>query len=370
MTRRATIRMLGILIVIFATSTNVWACSCKPFFRKTPLRALTEIKFNSHDLVFEGTVISEFLDSRLKPDQDRNGYIFQVHRSYKGGAEGTIEILTGRSTCSPPFSVGQSFLVYAYNSEGGFATGLCSGNQDVETMGPDLRFLRGEPPEENDFLTIDEYYARRVANARQPPGHICGRVTFGTTEAIPRHRTLYIWPQETWLGLSRPIIREISAQGTFCEEVPSGEYQVSALSFVSPKGERTAGIYGDATSLQTAPWISVNPQQKLADIDVRLLPYRTATIEGIVKVGDRPPLPDETITVWLQSFHEDTLKLRRKTQTDATGRFEFQKVPGGFWKLYATYEGPNQLNSFSDSKVVSTLRDATQIQLTFPVVFR
>jgi hypothetical protein len=115
--------------------TCVFACSCRP--PSPPAAALADAA-----AVFAGrvTALSAPVDSG---GADPVRVTFAVTRSWKGANQSTVVVNTPASSasCGVGFVKGQTYLVYAYSSEGRLETILCSRTAELATAGADLAVL-------------------------------------------------------------------------------------------------------------------------------------------------------------------------------------------------------------------------------------
>jgi hypothetical protein len=68
---------------------------------------------------------------------------FDVSQVWKGPEEATIRLTTARdsASCGYEFTTGQEYIVYAYHSEEGLSTGLCTRTNRLENAADDLAAL-------------------------------------------------------------------------------------------------------------------------------------------------------------------------------------------------------------------------------------
>ena len=105
----------GLALVVFSTSAAL-ACSCfAPTWRT----------FSEFDHIFVGTVTVKYARGDLGVGIVGNR--FDVERRFLGAAENTIEIsaLPDGNFCGYRYRVGETYLVFADDSEAGAHSGLC-----------------------------------------------------------------------------------------------------------------------------------------------------------------------------------------------------------------------------------------------------
>ena len=115
---------------------KVVACSCTEM--KNPLES-----FEKADAVFLGSVTDFTVqgDPEIVDVDDRKVFayrkgreaVFRIHKIWKGPSEETMTVFTGEGggDCGLDFIVGHEYLVYAYQVDGKFHTGICTRTQDV-----------------------------------------------------------------------------------------------------------------------------------------------------------------------------------------------------------------------------------------------
>ncbi len=140
----ANIALAFVIIVLPQFAKSVKACSCFPI--PSPYKAHQESR-----AVFVGKVVS----SKDVPfsEQGRNGsytvnerhYSFAVEESFKGAKTSEVDINTGRtdSSCYSGFTVGETYLVYAYGeSEAALSSGMCTRTSNSAWALDDIHYIR------------------------------------------------------------------------------------------------------------------------------------------------------------------------------------------------------------------------------------
>lgn len=120
---------------------GVSACSCA----HTPSPAEATEKA---DAVFAGEVIG------ISDEKDATGFVsktvhIQVNSVWKGPSQAVFKIATGAGggDCGYDFTLGKSYLVYAYKKGEIYSTNICSRTQLIEQAGEDLSVLgKGDAP--------------------------------------------------------------------------------------------------------------------------------------------------------------------------------------------------------------------------------
>lgn len=135
-------RFSGIVLVCIAAflmlpfmPKSVFACSCAT--APTAAEAIEKA-----DSVFAGEVIG------ISDDQDEKGFPaklvhIQASSIWKGPSQTVMNISTsaGGASCGYDFSLGKSYLVYAYKTGDGYKTDICTRTQLLEKAKEDLSVL-------------------------------------------------------------------------------------------------------------------------------------------------------------------------------------------------------------------------------------
>jgi hypothetical protein len=128
---------LLVLPVLSITTAPVYACSCAP--PPPPAEALEQAT-----AVFAGTVTHiDVPGGDVISTADPVAVTFAVETVWKGPVEPILLVTTARSSisCGYHFDLNQSYLVYAYGSEGNLETGLCSRTTRLSPILDDLAVL-------------------------------------------------------------------------------------------------------------------------------------------------------------------------------------------------------------------------------------
>jgi len=130
--------LLLLTTLLLAAPVPAYACSC---VEGTPPRQALD----RAAAVFAGTVLDvntfalPLLDNSLQPVR----VTFEVNQVWKGEVAGRAVIRTAQDSaaCGYDFAAGTAYLVYAYQSEDGLATGLCERTTEITNAGEDLAVL-------------------------------------------------------------------------------------------------------------------------------------------------------------------------------------------------------------------------------------
>lgn len=145
--RKLTGKIIVTLMIICSPwfATDAKACSCFPL--PTPYRAYREAK-----AVFIGKVTAS-KDVGYEEESSRGGkytvnerhFLFTVEETLKGDKSESIYINVGRidSSCYQGFTVGETYLVYAYGESAGvLGSGACTRTNHIRWAQDDLHYIR------------------------------------------------------------------------------------------------------------------------------------------------------------------------------------------------------------------------------------
>ncbi len=123
---------LGTAVGAFLIAGTAFACSC---IISTPAQY-----YERAEVVFTGTV-------KAVAQPMFSGYItysIEVDQSYKGSNSGTVSIVSHESsaTCGFTFQKDKRYVVFAFRSENGLETNLCSGTAEVEAATEIMAYLK------------------------------------------------------------------------------------------------------------------------------------------------------------------------------------------------------------------------------------
>lgn len=143
LTVRISLALVALLLSLFADTAT--ACTCLPI--PSPYRAYREAT-----AVFIGRAVSSrdvsseetFNDRRYTVDE--RYFHFAVEESLKGARDSELDISVGRvdSSCYQGFSLGETYLVYAYSdgSSNVLYSGACTRTKDIRYARDDIHYLR------------------------------------------------------------------------------------------------------------------------------------------------------------------------------------------------------------------------------------
>ncbi len=154
MARFRYVLMLATLLAgqLFAFASPTYACSC--IMPPAPEQALADAS-----AVFAGQVVDAApeAEGEVVSSADPIAYTFEVSEVWKGEATPTVIIRTARDSASCGFSfvAGESYVVYATESEGVLSTNLCSRTAPLANAEEDLTALgEGQVPDPAEPVLI------------------------------------------------------------------------------------------------------------------------------------------------------------------------------------------------------------------------
>jgi hypothetical protein len=295
--------------------------------------------------VFEGIVESR--EPHAEKGRAESGEEYAYHgwritlrtqRVYKGPNHATIVVHTGSGggDCGYPLQPNQRYLVYAYGeSADDLGIGICSRTAPLENAGADLRFLRGEPPTEEDLLTPSE--RRRMEEnpgLKNSGATICGRVRRADNQPLAERSVAFLWPATRSGGPDRQnrVYRMLDAEGSFrFRMLEPGAYYLGASEYV-PRDEanpyRYQALYPGTQSFGSAGRIDLQPRSSRCPVELVLeaVPLHTLAIRVNLATGGRLP---EGISLTIQSMDETPFPVNADGFPDEDGIVRFKNIPAG-----------------------------------------
>lgn len=129
-------------VVLLGAFTPVFACSCR-------VEAPVCEEYGSAKAIFVGKVLDgnsvERFSDRLAIGTKDLSFVFDVQQNFLGAGEGnkiTIHTGFGFGDCGFPFEKGESYLVYAFESEGHLKTSICSRTRHISKIGNGVEELK------------------------------------------------------------------------------------------------------------------------------------------------------------------------------------------------------------------------------------
>lgn len=230
-------RILPLILAVSLWIACVWAGDCV-----TPPvsdRELAIEEFTAATLVVEGEVVSRerlvgtrtwLVDGfRRKYQVPYDRYTLRPLRIYKGPRQeiyrlGSPELFEGSD-----FRVGKRYLAYARGALEKLYTDACGRTTTLANAGPDLRYLRGDPPQPADLLTRREKWWKEKGDIPETFGTICGSVRGVDGAPIKHARIQLLRPHD---GSKYDEAGVTAADGTFrFRFVEPGQYLLRSVYF-------------------------------------------------------------------------------------------------------------------------------------------
>jgi len=273
-------------------------------------------------------------------------YSFRTLRVHKGPSQSRFIVLTGGGggDCGCDFQVGKTYLVYAYGSPGRqLFTSICTRTQPVEDAAVDLRYLNGEPPIEEDFLTPKDLLRRST-------GTLCGRVLRPDTSRLV-DVAIYLWkadtPYEKEAWFERP-----EPSGAFCIEfVEPGRYELSAVDRTKHGPARYVGLYGTDLDVRTGAIVEARPGKTTTGLDIRLQPQQVHNVYGHVMIEDGARVKFKHVEIKASHSPDTPFAFLDYIEPRPDGTFVIPRVPRGHVRLQ-TY-----MSEFADKRWATTETD-------------
>jgi hypothetical protein len=297
----------------------------------------------------------------------------RVFRSYSGGGEGHVTVLTGFGVgdCGFDFETGKEYLVYAAGIGGGvLVTSICSGTGPLEEAGPALRLLRGDPPSADDLLDPETYYKRFSA---QRVGRLCGRVTKpdgtplrGASVDVSQLRDEPLPPKvASDPNLSKP-------DGTFCVTyISPGKYLLTAQVHDFDGGFRWIGYYPGVTKHSEAEPIEITAGGNLSDVRFTVQKQPVYTVRFRVVTEDGSPPPWRNLGVAMDSPDRDALAYHERDGVNEDGSLTLGLIPPGHYLVssliepdFETGQIPVEASKWQMAKREVDIRGQAEIVLT------
>lgn len=297
-----TVLLAGLCLIV--TAQPAAACSCI-----MPGPACENYSKVEH--VFDGTVLSISETSHTENVAGRDWRIrqrlvrFQVHRAYKGVTGAEVEVVTGfgGGDCGYDFRPGARYLVFGWNRspwDGRIQAGICSATQPYDMSSDAVAFLDGlSRPSAGGaiFGTVfreDRSFDSNVGTQRQPVD--------GVTVVL-----------EGAKGQRKTIVRNGRYRFT---DLPPGEYVV--------RPELAASLWQPPQPISA----SLADAHACAERDIQTA--INGRIGGLVLRHDSTPASHVRVELAPADADLDARQFYpQPTQTDETGRFEFERLPPG-----------------------------------------
>ncbi len=246
---------------------------------------------------------------------------FRVEEAFKGIEPGTREVRIGNDLfCGGgSFEDGRKYLVLADSSEpgGNLITGGCGRSAPAESASEDISFFRSWARGER--VTV-----------------IQGRIAENVKEDSVRYRL----DGEKRAGLQGVELRAAKEGREFSSvSDPDGTYRIPVL---EPGTYTLTALFPGHASTEAAYKIEVQPRS-CAQQDIGM--WTASRISGRVFSPDGKPMEGMPVSIEYASESESARIL--PSETEATGRFKFQKVPPGEYVVGVNLEGLNSTLPYS-----------------------
>jgi len=258
--------------------------------------------------------------------------MLRVSRTYRGSTPKITTVLTGigNGDCGYDFETGKEYLVYADPIQGGaLFTSICARTAPLEQSGPELRFLRGEPPSADDLLDPSTYYKKY---SPQWTGTVCGRVMMPDGNPLPEAMVAMSQVRDEPLPPEVASDLDLSgADGSFCVEgIRPGKYLLTAETYDFGAKTRWMGYYpGVIKHLEAVP-LEVHGGDNLSDL------HFTVQKQVLYKVVFRVVTPDGSpllggIGVAIDSPDRDPLAYHESHELNQDGSYTLNLIPPGHY---------------------------------------
>lgn len=317
-------------------------------------------QFTEAAVVFEGQVIpggSEIVAA----SRDKMGLsmiVFRVIRSYKGERAESIQIFDAMAgtTCAfgqPPS--GEKYLVYGFQGKDGkIYYQACSRTRPLESAGPDLRYVRGEPATKEDLAPPGERWRLH----RDPTLTERGASLMGTVRRDDggdvSHVFLTLWDVDEDGARNRAgsiaARQKVNEDGSFeIRFLAPGQYNVTAEDSQESPTARYVGEYGNVALAERQVFSSIVVPlhaEPLGTVRVRVVAPEELYDRVFVLLRD-PKIDDNRLAPYAYS---------QTSHVDHAGAASFQSVPHGRYDVYVMLTG-------EDISKPSWTHDEVQVEL-------
>jgi hypothetical protein len=282
--------------------------------------------------------------------------VFRVIRSYKCERAESIQIFDAMAGTSCAFGQplsSEKYLVYGFQGKDGkIYFRACSRTGPLESAGPDLRYVRGEPATKEDLNPPGEKWRLR----RDPSLATTGATLRGNVRRLDAGEVndvfLTVWGvdekgrRENWIAATQKLNPDSSYEVRF---LAPGHYMVTAEDSRMTPTTRFVGEYGN---------IALAEGQTLVAVDVMQRPEPLGNVT--IQVNAPPGLHDR-IFVWLRDVEMDSVgtppyHYAQTAHLDEKNVASFEFVPYGRYDVYVSLTG-------EDSSKPSWTHDEVQVQL-------
>lgn len=337
-------RLAGLLVVfsVLLAANPGWACRC-PMDGEESVREWVGREYDRAFAVFEGEV--ESLETHIEPVQPNPAELtseriisLRVLRAYKGSREERLMVHTSLSSCGFDFEIGKRYLVYALGTSiHKLSSYKCTRTALLERAASDLRFLRGEPPTEEDVLPQKELWKRLEQRRRESRGTLCGQV-YRADGSLLTGANVYLLRVGKEPRDRPPAWVEASADGRYrVEMLDAGRYLLSAVDTNADGSERYIGVFGSATTLAGAQAVEVKPGAEGCGLNIVLYRQPLYHVRGRLQSSAGSPLVVQDGKSVISTARGDSFPFTQQVEVHPDGTFEFLNVPAGSFFLQARY---------------------------------
>jgi hypothetical protein len=213
-------------ILLFSLTRTVWGCSCGQ-------RPPTYEAYRLSSDVFIGTVV-DLEQPPIKATTNQDGSVsfmfpagprlatLKVGRSLKGVQGTKVVFELGTDSCSFPFELNETYLVYGVAQDGKVNTGKCTRTQLLSKAGPDLRYIEGLMAGKSQATLYGDVFRQALDD-------------YGKSQLFPPRERLTILLQAS---TDERFESTADEWGEYEITVPPGGYQL----WCERQGERISGV--------------------------------------------------------------------------------------------------------------------------------
>jgi hypothetical protein len=341
------LKFVAALLLLLAT-VDSQACTCgmsRGSFKT--MRDVALARKGNAEVIFSGMVESQEVVAEgigppagiysMTPSGRHRVVHFRIAYVYLGQNRVTPVVKTGFGTgdCGFDFETGVDYLVFANRDrKGNLFTSICSATDVLSRSGPVQRALSGKPPEPDDLLDPQAYYAKYVPLWI---GKLCGRVLdengkglAGVGVELSRNRdpfpaAIYADPDNS------------KGDGTFCIRADPGSYLLSGERMDYETNSRWMGYFPSVSNYASSEVVSVEAGKTKTDVVLQLRKQPVFTVGFRLIAPDGSAVPGDGFMVILEGGHQDPLAYHADQHFENDGRCALGLVPPGHYTVEAFY---------------------------------
>jgi hypothetical protein len=330
------IRLIAFLMINCFCGAQLWACSCGR--EETAIKEIRK-QFQNASVVFEGEVVASGVGALKYPYRISTYYPYAFYtvtasKVYKGKPQQSYEIKGNlpELLCAITLEKGVKYLIYAReDSESGLlTTNICDRTRRLDSAEADIRFLRGLPPKEEDFLTTSELSERTM----KKQGTISGVIYAASDEC-----SIHIIVGKALNGSVQleDAGNDNCKNNLYSISLPPGNYFLGAYE-LSPEGVKKIGFYYNARTHKDARIVSLFRGSRLFGYNFKLFTPARSTIKGKITVDGNKPLPrgKYVIKCW-NGWDDDLWGQSLEITPDSNGEFKIYGLYPGQFKIYLLF---------------------------------